>query len=43
MLWQTSIAPQRLAPRGDVAMTCAGRPGYLSEPKQDGNPERWRS
>jgi hypothetical protein len=43
MLWQTSIAPQRHAPRGEVATTCAGRSGYPTEPKQDSTRERWRS
>ncbi|WP_255627023.1 hypothetical protein [Jidongwangia harbinensis] len=28
MSWHTSIAAHRLMPRGEVAMACAGRPGY---------------
>jgi hypothetical protein len=43
MLWHTSIAPQRLAPRGEVATICAGRSGFLTEPEQHSNRERWRS
>jgi hypothetical protein len=43
MLWHTSIAPQRHAPRGEVATTCAGQSGFLTEPKQNSNRERWRS
>jgi hypothetical protein len=32
MLWHTSITPQRHAPRGEVATTCAGQSGFLSKP-----------
>jgi len=27
MSWHTSMAPQRRMPRGEVAMSCAGRRG----------------
>ncbi len=43
MLWHTSIASQRLTPRGEVAMTCAGRPGLLSGSEFKHDPGRWRS
>jgi hypothetical protein len=43
MLWHTSSTPQRLAPRGEAAMRCAGRPGFLAGGERYLNPERWRS
>lgn len=44
MLWHTtSIAPQRLMPRGEVAMTCAGRPVYLGGGEKNHDLGRWRS
>ena len=43
MLWHTSIAPQRLMPRGEVAMTCAGRPGLPAGSKYHHDLGRWRS
>lgn len=44
MLWQPSIAAQRLTPRGVVAMTFAGRPGYLiCSEKRNHDLGRWRS
>jgi hypothetical protein len=43
MLWHTSIAPQRLTPRGEVAMTCAGRPGFLAVSESNHHRGRWRS
>jgi hypothetical protein len=44
MLWQPSIAAQRLMPRGAVAMTFAGRPGYLiCSKEQNYGLGRWRS
>jgi hypothetical protein len=43
MLWHTSIAPQRHAPRGEVATICTGQSGFLTEPKQNSNRGRWRS
>lgn len=43
MLWHTSISPQRLAPRGEVVMTCAGRPGYLASNETNHRLGRWRS
>lgn len=41
MVWPTSNTPQRLAPRGEVAMTCAGRAGFLTGSENDLG--RWRS
>ncbi|HLL66934.1 MAG TPA: hypothetical protein VK453_14690 [Micromonosporaceae bacterium] len=44
MLWQPSIAAQRLMPRGGVAMTFAGRPGYLiCGIEHNDDLGRWRS
>jgi hypothetical protein len=43
MLWHPSITPQRHTPRGEVATTCAGQSGFLTEPTQHSNRERWRS
>jgi hypothetical protein len=43
MLWHTSIAPQRLMPRGEVAMTCVGRPGYPASREKNQDLGRWRS
>ena len=43
MLWHTSIAPQRLMPRGEVAMTCVGRPGYPASSEKNQDLGRWRS
>jgi hypothetical protein len=43
MLWQTSIAPQWLTPRGEAAMICLDRSGLGSEAEQDRILERWRS
>ncbi len=43
MLWHASIAAQRLTPRGGVAMTCAGRPGFLSGSEYNHDLGRWRS
>jgi hypothetical protein len=43
MLWHTSIAPQWLAPRGEFAMTCAGRPGIRAGGDYHRNLGRWRS
>ena len=42
MLWQTSIAPQRLAPLGEIAMTCAGQTGLLVGGEKKHNLGRWR-
>ena len=42
MLWHTSIAAQRLTSRGEVAMTCAGRPGFLTD-SENSDLGRWRS
>jgi hypothetical protein len=42
MLWHTSIAAQRLTPRGEVAMTFTGRPGYLTD-SENSDLGRWRS
>ena len=43
MLWQTSIAPQWLTPRGDAATTCLDRSGLRIQAEQDRILERWRS
>ena len=43
MVWHTSIAVQRLTPRGEVAMTCAGRPGLLTGSADYHDLGRWRS
>jgi len=43
MLWHTSIAPQRLMPRGKVAMTCAGQPGLPTGSEYNHDLGRWRS
>jgi len=43
MLWHTSIAPQRLTPRGEIATTCAGRPGLLAGSEKNHDLGRWRS
>jgi hypothetical protein len=43
MLWHASIAPQRFAPRGEVVMTCAGRPGFPAGSEQKHDLGRWRS
>lgn len=44
MLWQPSIAAQRLMPRGGIAMTLAVRPGYLIRVIQHNHDRgRWRS
>jgi hypothetical protein len=43
MLWHTSIAARRLTPRGEVAMTCAGRPGFLTGSEYNHDLGRWRS
>jgi hypothetical protein len=40
MLWRNPIAAQRLTPRGEVAMTCAGEPGFSENNLDLG---RWRS
>jgi hypothetical protein len=40
MLWQISIAPQRLTPRGGSSIPFAGRPVDLSETSQ--HLGRWR-
>jgi hypothetical protein len=42
MLWHTSIAAQRLTPRGGVAMTFIGRPGLLTG-SENSVLGRWRS
>jgi hypothetical protein len=43
MLWHPSIEAQRPTPRGEVAMTCAGRPGYLISSEKHHILGRWRS
>lgn len=43
MLWYTSIAAQRLMPRGEAAMACAERPGILTGSYQNHDLGRWRS
>jgi len=43
MLWHTSIAAQWLMPRGEVAMACAGRAGFLTGSKDNHDLGRWRS
>jgi hypothetical protein len=43
MLWHASITPQWLAPRGEAAIRCAGRPGFLTSDENKYDPERWRS
>jgi hypothetical protein len=43
MSWHTSNEPQRLAPRGEVAMTCAGRPDSLIGSEKYHALGRWRS
>jgi hypothetical protein len=43
MLWQPSIEAQRPTPRGEVAVTCAGRPGYLTASEKNHDLGRWRS
>jgi hypothetical protein len=43
MFWHTSIAPRRLMPRGEVATTCAGRPGLLIGNEYHHGLGRWRS
>jgi hypothetical protein len=42
MLWHTSIAPQRLAPRGEIAMTCAGQTGLPVGSAKNHELGRWR-
>ena len=43
MLWQPSIEAQRPTPRGEVAVSCAGRPGYLTGNEKNHDLGRWRS
>jgi hypothetical protein len=43
MLWHASITPQRLAPRGEAVMTCAGEPGFLDRSTTNQQHQRWRS
>lgn len=43
MLWPSSLAPQRLTPRGQLAVICAGRPGLLAGSEQNLHLGRWRS
>ncbi len=43
MLWHTSITSQRLMPRGEVALTCSGRPGVLAGDLASYKLRRWRS
>lgn len=43
MLWHTSIAPQRPVSRGEVAVTCAGRAGFLTGSERNHDLGRWRS
>ncbi|WP_255440922.1 hypothetical protein [Actinoplanes sp. ATCC 53533] len=43
MLWHTSIAPQRLTPRGETAMTCAAQTGLPAGGEKHHDLGRWRS
>lgn len=42
MLWPASIDPQRPAPRGEAATTCAGRPSSLTLSTTNHEHQRWR-
>jgi hypothetical protein len=42
MLWHASITPQRLTPRGEIAMTCAGQTD-LPAGSENHDLGRWRS